>query len=52
MKIRLLPFKGNNWKQLTEKAEVERKILYEHLDGKALFTGVLRLYGAIHRELQ
>jgi hypothetical protein len=34
------------------KAEAERIVLSKHLDGKALFTAVLRLYAATHRELR
>jgi hypothetical protein len=39
---------GETWKQLTAKAEAERKVLSNYLEGKAL----LRLYSFIHRELQ
>jgi hypothetical protein len=39
------------WKGLVAKAEAERAVLCKHLDGKALFTGILRLYAAIHREM-
>jgi hypothetical protein len=38
-------------KGLVAKAEAERTPLSKHLDGKALFTGILRLYAAIHREM-
>jgi hypothetical protein len=34
------------------KAEAERIVLSKCLDDKALFTAVLRLYAAIHRELR
>jgi hypothetical protein len=34
------------------KAESERIVLSKHLDGKTLFTAVLRLYAATHRELR
>jgi hypothetical protein len=36
---------------LVTRAEAERAVLSKHLDGKALFTGMLRLYAAIHREM-
>jgi hypothetical protein len=39
------------WEQLVAKAEAERTVLCKHLDDKALFTGILRLYAAIHREM-
>jgi hypothetical protein len=44
------PLNGNGavWKGLVTKAEAERTVLNKHLDGKALFTGILRLYAAIH----
>jgi hypothetical protein len=41
---------GRVWKELIIKAEAERTVLSKHLDGKALFTAVLRLYAATHRE--
>jgi hypothetical protein len=40
---------GLTWKQLADKAKTERSILCKHLDGKVLFTGLMRLYAAIHR---
>jgi hypothetical protein len=43
---------GVTWKRLIDKAENEKNVLCKHLDGKALFTGMLRLYAAIHRELK
>jgi hypothetical protein len=43
---------GRVWKELIIKAEAERTVLSKHLDGKALFTAVLRLYAATHRELR
>jgi hypothetical protein len=43
---------GATWKRLVDKAEDEKSVLCEHLDGKALFTGMLRLYAAIHREME
>jgi hypothetical protein len=39
------------WEQLADKAEAEREVLCRHLDRKALFTGFLRLYAAVHREM-
>jgi hypothetical protein len=42
---------GVSWKRLVNKAENEKNVLGKHLDGKALFTGMMRLYAAIHREL-
>jgi hypothetical protein len=39
-------------KHLTDKAENEKNLLCKRFDGKALFTGMLRLYAAIHRELK
>jgi hypothetical protein len=46
-------FNGNGvvWKELVATAEAERTVLSKHLDGKALFAGILRLYAAIHREM-
>jgi hypothetical protein len=32
--------------------KTERAVLCKHLDGKALFTAILRLYAAIHREVR
>jgi hypothetical protein len=43
---------GVVWKDLVAKAEAERVVLCKHLDGKALFTAMLRLYAALHRELR
>jgi hypothetical protein len=42
---------GMVWKEMTARAEAERTVLCKHLDGKALFTGMLHLYAAIHREM-
>jgi hypothetical protein len=36
---------------LVTKAEAEGTVLSKQFDGKALFTGILRLYVAIHREM-
>jgi hypothetical protein len=42
------PINGNDtvWNELVSKAE--RTVLSKHFYGKALFTGILRLYAAIH----
>jgi hypothetical protein len=39
------------WKQLIIRAEEEKSVLCKHLDGKALFTGILRPYASMHREM-
>jgi hypothetical protein len=39
------------WKYQTTRAEAERTVLCKHLDGKALFTGMLHLYAAIYQEM-
>jgi hypothetical protein len=48
------PANGNGglWKELIARAETERAVLCKHLDGKVLFTAMLRLYAAIHREMR
>jgi hypothetical protein len=38
---------GSKW----QTAESEKNVLYKYLEGKALFTGMLRLYAAIQREM-
>jgi hypothetical protein len=43
---------GATWKRLVDKAESEKSDLCKHLDGKALYTGMLRLYTATHREME
>jgi hypothetical protein len=43
---------GATWKRLVDKAENEKSVLCKPLDGKALFTGMLRLYAATHREME
>jgi hypothetical protein len=40
------------WKELISKVEAERAVLCKHLDGKAIFLVVLRMYAALHRELR
>jgi hypothetical protein len=42
---------GTVWKQLTARAEEEKGVLCKYFDGKALFTGLLRLYNSVHREM-
>jgi hypothetical protein len=42
---------GVAWKKLADKAEAEKVVLRKHMDGKALFTAILRLYAATHREM-
>jgi hypothetical protein len=52
--IHTFPQKNGNgvtWKRLIDKAENEKNVLCKHLDGKALFTGMLRLHAATHKEL-
>jgi hypothetical protein len=48
------PVNGNSavWKELITKAETEMAVLCKHLDGKVLFTTMLRLYAALHWELR
>jgi hypothetical protein len=48
------PVNGNGavWKELIARTEAERAVLCKHLDGKALFTAMLRLYAALHREMR
>jgi hypothetical protein len=43
---------GATWKRLIAKAESEKSVLCKHFDGKVLFTGMLRLYTATHRETE
>jgi hypothetical protein len=43
---------GAVWKELITRAETERAVLCKHIGGKALFTAMLRLYAALHRELR
>jgi hypothetical protein len=48
------PGNGNGvvWKELIAKAEAERVVLCKHLGGRVLFTAMLRLHAALHRELR
>jgi hypothetical protein len=43
---------GASWKEITSRAEAERIVLCKHLEGKPLFTAMLRLYAATHRDLR
>jgi hypothetical protein len=43
---------GSVWKQLADRVEAERGVPCKHLDGKALFTAILRLYAATHKEMK
>jgi hypothetical protein len=43
---------GTVWKDITTRAEAETTVLCKHLDVKALFTGMLRLYVATHTEMR
>jgi hypothetical protein len=38
--------------ELITKAQAEKAVLCKHLDGKAIFTAILRLYTTIHREMR
>jgi hypothetical protein len=49
--VHVLPSENGNgmmWRELTTRAVAERIMLYKNLDGKALFTGKLCLYAAVH----
>jgi hypothetical protein len=35
-----------------ERAKTKRKILFKHLDGQALSTGLLRLYALIYTDVR
>jgi hypothetical protein len=52
--IQTSPQNGNGvtWKRLVDKAENEKNFLCKHMYEKDLFTGMMRLYGVIHRELK
>jgi hypothetical protein len=41
---------GATWKRLIDRAENEKSSLYKHLDGKALFTGMLTLCSNTQRD--
>jgi hypothetical protein len=42
---------GAAWKAIITKAEAERAVFCKHLEGKALYAGLIRLYAATHAEL-
>jgi hypothetical protein len=42
---------GAVWKDLVIKAEAERAVLWKHLTGKALFTGMVHMYATTHNEM-
>jgi hypothetical protein len=42
---------GAIWSELITKSEAEKTVLCKHLNDKALFTAILGLYAAIHREM-
>jgi hypothetical protein len=48
------PANGNGavWKELIAKAETERAVLLKHIAGKTLFTAMVHLYAALHRDLK
>jgi hypothetical protein len=43
---------GTAWKEVITRAEAERAVLCKHLEGKALFAAILRLYATTHTELR
>jgi hypothetical protein len=43
---------GTTWKEITARAEAERTVLCKHLEGKALYSTLLRLYATTHKELR
>jgi hypothetical protein len=43
---------GASWIEITSRAEAEMIVLCKHLEGKPLFTAMLRLYAATHRKLR
>jgi hypothetical protein len=47
------PTNGNSavWKNLVARAEAERAVPCKLLDGKPIFTAMLQLYAALHREM-
>jgi hypothetical protein len=42
---------GAEWKGIITKTEEEKAVLCKHLEGQALFSGMLCLYAATHRDL-
>jgi hypothetical protein len=43
---------GEEWKSIITQSEEERIVLCKHLEGQTLFSGLLRLYAATHRDLR
>jgi hypothetical protein len=43
---------GTMWREITTRAETERAVLCKHLEGKALYSALLRLYATTHKELR
>jgi hypothetical protein len=43
---------GAEWKSIITRTEEEKTVLCNHLEGQALFPGLLRLYAATHRDLK
>jgi hypothetical protein len=43
---------GAAWKEITSRTEAERIVLCKHQEGKPLFTAMLHLYAAMHREFR
>jgi hypothetical protein len=37
--------------KLADKAEAEKRVLYKHYEGKALYAGLHHLYAEVHREI-
>jgi hypothetical protein len=42
---------GFAWRKLAHRAEADRNSLCRHLNGKAVFTGLVHLYTTTHREM-
>jgi hypothetical protein len=42
---------GPAWKKLADRAEADRSSLCRHLNGKAVFTGLVHLYKTTHRDM-
>jgi hypothetical protein len=43
---------GKIWREIITRAEAERAVLCKHLEGKALYSALLRLYATTHKELR
>jgi hypothetical protein len=39
------------WRLLADRAEAERSVVHKFFDGKELFTGLVRPYTGIYREI-